>query len=246
MTKVSLVDLTLNEWSVGNGSIHIPATIPGEIHMHLLNAGIINDPYYRDNYVKYRWIAKDEWTYECTFAVDEHGQNSSFYLLADGLDTVATIKVNGNIIGNVDNQFRQHIIAVPFHSIHPSADNLLQITFHSAIRYAEEKAREYPYVVPDGFAPEQHGERNRNFIRKEQCSFSWDWGPCFATCGIYKPIRLLALVNAVHIVECSPVVYDQDDHYFLVKVHTKLLANGVQKSTLSISVGQKNASLDVE
>ena len=29
-------------------------------------------------------------------------------------------------------------------------------------------------------------------IRKEQCSFGWDWGPRFATCGVYKPIRLEA------------------------------------------------------
>src|SRR3712207_9395622 len=29
-------------------------------------------------------------------------------------------------------------------------------------------------------------------IRKEQCSFGWDWGPRFATCGIYKNIALHA------------------------------------------------------
>ena len=29
-------------------------------------------------------------------------------------------------------------------------------------------------------------------IRKEQCSFGWDWGPRFATCGIWKEIRLEA------------------------------------------------------
>ncbi|HZG68080.1 MAG TPA: hypothetical protein VEZ12_15155, partial [Herpetosiphonaceae bacterium] len=28
-------------------------------------------------------------------------------------------------------------------------------------------------------------------IRKEHCSFGWDWGPRFATCGIYKNIGLL-------------------------------------------------------
>src|SRR5215207_4881039 len=29
-------------------------------------------------------------------------------------------------------------------------------------------------------------------IRKEQCSFGWDWGPRFASCGIFKNIELQA------------------------------------------------------
>jgi beta-mannosidase len=32
----------------------------------------------------------------------------------------------------------------------------------------------------------------RFHIRKQQCSFGWDWGPRFATCGIFRPIRLEA------------------------------------------------------
>lgn len=36
----------------------------------------------------------------------------------------------------------------------------------------------------------QHGECQVNMIRKQQCSFSWDWGPAFAPIGINSPVIL--------------------------------------------------------
>jgi beta-mannosidase len=39
-------------------------------------------------------------------------------------------------------------------------------------------------------ASSQHGECHVNFIRKMQCSFSWDWGPTFASSGIVRDIEL--------------------------------------------------------
>jgi beta-mannosidase len=56
--------------------------------------------------------------------------------------------------------------------------NSITVSFTSAITYSAKKFSEYPYFVNDGSDdPDdiQHGERHRNFIRKEQCSFSWDW-----------------------------------------------------------------------
>ena len=39
----------------------------------------------------------------------------------------------------------------------------------------------------------QHGEGQVNMIRKQQCSFSWDWGPAFAPIGINSPVLLRIL-----------------------------------------------------
>lgn len=36
----------------------------------------------------------------------------------------------------------------------------------------------------------QNGECHVNFIRKMQCSFSWDWGPTFASSGIIRDMQL--------------------------------------------------------
>ncbi len=36
----------------------------------------------------------------------------------------------------------------------------------------------------------QNGECHVNFLRKQQCSFSWDWGPAFAPIGINGNVSL--------------------------------------------------------
>ncbi len=51
-----------------------------------------------------------------------------------------------------------------------SGSNSLVVSFVSAATYAVQQAAAYPYDVPsDDDIPLQHGEPNRNFIRKEQC-----------------------------------------------------------------------------
>lgn len=65
-----------------------------------MRAGIIEDPYFRDNDVKYRWIALDEWTFKTTFHVDEELLEAPAVLLVcEGLDTVAHIEVNKEPVG---------------------------------------------------------------------------------------------------------------------------------------------------
>ena len=39
---------------------------------------------------------------------------------------------------------------------------------------------------------------NMNFVRKPQCDFGWDWGPCFAPAGIFGKVELAAY-NRAHL-----------------------------------------------
>jgi len=65
-------------------------------------------------------------------------------------------------------------------------NNMLDIYFKSPMSYAESQAKLYPYCVPPACPPpEQKGECFFNFIRKQACSFSWDWGPAFPIVGIW-------------------------------------------------------------
>ncbi len=55
-----------------------------------------------------------------------------------------------------------------------SGANSLVVAFVSAATYAVQQAAAYPYDVPAADdIPLQHGEPNRNFIRKEQCKSLW-------------------------------------------------------------------------
>lgn len=64
--------------------------------------------------------------------------------------------------------------------------NIIHVHFQSPVEYARQQAAAYPYdVPPDCPGPELKGECHGNFIRKEACAFSWDWGPAFPTMGIW-------------------------------------------------------------
>jgi beta-mannosidase len=79
-------------WTVmnANSSIKIPATVPGQVHLDLLKAKIIGDPYYRFNDEYQTWVAMDNWTYYSTF--DWSQPSKTVWLVCNGLDTVANIR----------------------------------------------------------------------------------------------------------------------------------------------------------
>jgi beta-mannosidase len=96
-------------------------------------------------------------------------------LVCEGLDTVANVSVNGKQVGYADNMFRRYHFDVTSNLL--VGDNYIEIAFQSAALYADMKAAQYPYDLPSADSPPsiQHGEPHRNMIRKEQCTFSWDW-----------------------------------------------------------------------
>ena len=47
-----------------NGSIAVPATVPGVAHQALRNAGILpGDPLYRYNELDFGWVTRENWTF---------------------------------------------------------------------------------------------------------------------------------------------------------------------------------------
>ncbi|XP_070174376.1 beta-mannosidase-like [Littorina saxatilis] len=134
-------------------------------------------------------------------------QSQSVLLVAEGIDTVSTVFINGRAVMGTDNMFVKYTLDVkPF--VKPG-NNTIQLSFQSATDFAKKQADTYPYTVPPTCTlPVQHGECHVNFIRKEQCSFSWDWGPSFPTQGIWLPIYLTAFRSAVMDMATVEVVPD--------------------------------------
>lgn len=97
-------------WRVvnSNKSISVGATVPGNIWTDLMRAGVIGDPYWRYNDIVYRWVGKEQWTYSRSFTLDSSWlKQKRILLVADGIDTVATILLNGQTIAWVNNMFRK-------------------------------------------------------------------------------------------------------------------------------------------
>jgi len=159
------------------------ATVPGCIHTDLLAAGRIPDPFYRDNEKRVQWISELGWTYRRTFPVTpELLQREHLLLRCDGLDTLATVFINGTEIGQTDNMFRFWEFDVKA-KVKPGA-NTIEIRFAPVLPLirTQEAEKHLPTWQYPGAA----------YVRKMPCNFGWDWGPTLVTCGIWRNISLVA------------------------------------------------------
>ncbi|EPY78481.1 beta-mannosidase-like protein [Camelus ferus] len=174
------------------------------------------DPYYRFNDRNYRWIALDNWTYSKNFVIPfDTGEWQKVNLILEGVDTVTKVLLNGVPVGETDNMFRRYRFDIT-HVV--KAVNFIELYFQSPVIYADQRSKAHTsYEVPPSCPPsEQEGECHVNFIRKEQCSFSWDWGPSFPTQGIWKDVRIEAY-NICHLESFtfSPIYDDRTQEWNL-------------------------------
>jgi len=161
----------------------LPASVPGGVHTDLLALDRIPDPFVGDNEKHIQWVAEADWEYRYQFAAaPELLRQPHIWLVCDGLDTLATVSLNGRELGRAANMFRQYRWDVkPLLKV---GENDLRIAFDSPVRFtaAQQVIRRMPGVsqaIPGG-----------PYLRKAPCQFGWDWGPQLPPIGVWKDIRL--------------------------------------------------------
>eukprot|EP01064_Diplonema_japonicum_P006688 TRINITY_DN1452_c0_g2_i1.p1 TRINITY_DN1452_c0_g2~~TRINITY_DN1452_c0_g2_i1.p1 ORF type:complete len:853 (+),score=209.75 TRINITY_DN1452_c0_g2_i1:755-3313(+) len=191
-----VLDFSTLDWSLtnGNATLKTKGQIPSSVHMDLLAAGIIEEPYKLYNDVNQRWITKENWTYSSTFNIKRHARNS-LTLVAEGVDTRADIRINDKLVLSTDNMFTRYEVLVD-HTVLKDEGNHITIKFFSPFWYAQNQADTYPNPPSDGIPPgcppaSYNGICHGNFMRKEPSSFGWDWGPAFAPSGVYKAMYFM-------------------------------------------------------
>ncbi len=163
----------------------LPAQVPGGVHTDLLALRHIPDPFVGDNEKRVAWVAENNWEYRHTFNMQANVfQRKQIWLVCDGLDTLASLTLNGSPLGETDNMFRQYRFDVK--PLLKAEGNELTITFHSPVKFVTEKQAVRPLNgVPQAIAGGSH-------LRKAPCQFGWDWGSQLPPIGIWKDIRLEA------------------------------------------------------
>ena len=196
----------------------IPATVPGCVHTDLMAAGLLEDPYLANNEAKQLWVGAIDWTYTATFTADyELDAHERVDLACDGLDTIATLRLNGEVIGDADNMYRSWRFDVKPHL--KAGENRLEIRFTSPVAYAEEQAAKHGALPRNGGA--RRYKHHFNYVRKLACNYGWDWGPEVPTCGVWAPIRLEAWSKA-RIDRVRPLVREATPERAIVEVHVDL------------------------
>ncbi len=165
-----------------------PMRVPGDIYSALIESGELPDPYQGENEVACQWPGREDWRIERTFMVDDSlFESATLRIIADVIDTVGEVYINGKLAGKCANMFRR--FDVDLRALLHRGENSIAIVIRSPERAAAEAAASLPYPIPASIYP--ISSPHRNLIRKAQCMSGWDWGPCLMTGGIYDSIRII-------------------------------------------------------
>ncbi|KAK3329108.1 glycoside hydrolase superfamily [Apodospora peruviana] len=163
------------------------AQFPTNVHLDLLHNGLIPDPFIGKNELDVQWVGEAKWIYKTTFRSQQVPEGAKAILAFDGLDTFATVVLNGETILETDNMFLPERVDVTS-VLKTSGDeeNELVITFDSAYLRGWKLVEKYP----DHKWGCWNGDSSRLAVRKAQYHWGWDWGPNLNTCGPWRPINL--------------------------------------------------------
>jgi beta-mannosidase len=149
--------------------------VPGDLHTALLRAGRIPDPNHGDDATECAWVEEREWWWRIPFSANPAADGERIELTAHGLDTFATVYLNGVALGRHRNMFRP----VSFDITDAiQADNVLAICFHRPLAEVD---------TGDGATARFVVAR----MRKAQLSYGWDFAPRRPAVGPWLPIELI-------------------------------------------------------
>ena len=183
------------------GQEKLEVNIPGSVYSALLEAGRIEDPYYRDNELKILPIMENDFIFSRSIMITEDMLKSDALILRfDGIDTLANVYINDHLLGKCENMHRYYefnLIEEKNKEFVHCGDNELKVYIFSPTKYIkEENAKVYTggsHECMEGFP----------HLRKAHCMFGWDWGPRIPDAGIFRDVSLLEIkqsrINSVYI-----------------------------------------------
>ena len=171
----------------------IKAHVPGSVYGTLLECGLMEDPYYRDNELKTLPLMENDFSYTTVFSVTkEMLKRDALFLRFDGVDTLASVYVNGNLVGECDNMHRWYEFELLNEcecDLH-EGDNELKVYIYSPVKYIkDENEKSFTGGALEAMEGFPH-------IRKAHCMYGWDWGPRIPDAGIYREVSLIEADHA--------------------------------------------------
>jgi beta-mannosidase len=184
-------------------------SVPCDIHMPLIENGVIKEPLEGNNFLECNWIENKSWWFKKEFYADESFLTGDIIeLTMESLDSEADVFLNYNYLGHQKSAF------YPFQKdikeyIKPGR-NIVLVRVTSGLEHVSQMdlagisecvSTEYEQGRDKTGT---RGDKRRAFVRKPQYAYGWDWGARVATCGIMKAVYLESYsklaVRSVHAV----------------------------------------------
>ncbi|MCG8370325.1 MAG: glycoside hydrolase family 2 protein [Proteobacteria bacterium] len=204
----------------------LPATVPGCNFTDLMEAGDIADPFVGDNFRSLQWIEERDWEYRTTFFLEPGAEDLHADLVFEGLDTYATVRLNGDVVLESDNMFRRYRVCCDGRL--RAGDNELSVTIRSPLAAVRDRHERGGITYP---AENDDSEAKLSvYTRKAACHFGWDWAPRLVSSGICRP-AYLEVVPHCRIADAAMTVERLEDDSatvsFAVEVDAREAIDGV-------------------
>ena len=206
----------------------LSATVPGNVELDLLAAGMIEDPSIGNNIYKLRPYEFCQWMYSRHFTAPAITEGQRLILDFEGIDCIADIWLNGEKIGSAEDAMIAHQFDVTGKA--KTGDNLLQVVLRSAVLEAQKQLvgtysfRHYTESV---------------WIRKPRHCYGWDIMPRLVSAGLWRDVSLL-VQDPVSISDVEWVTVDTDpatgNVSAFVDVQVKYPASKIDKVKLQIKL----------
>ena len=196
------------------------AWIPGSVLSTLLDAGVIEDPYYRQNEYTTRDLFWQDYIFERSFEVTQELLNQDvIQLVCYGIDTLADLYINDMHVIYMDNMHRTW--RIPIKEYLHEGSNSIRFYFKSTLRYIEEREASAP--ADKKITIEASGAIAGNqYIRKAHSMFGWDWGAQLPDAGIFRDIEIQAYCTA----RIDEVKYQQEHAQGQVTLQVEAVLEG--------------------
>lgn len=162
--------------------VEIVTEVPGNVEESLVKEGFLEELMPPDRIDVPDKFSLTEWHYSRRFDAPPCPEGRERYLVLEGIDTVATVKVNSLTVLECANMHREY--RIPMEHLKP-AGNLLEVTIHSAELYARHREG-------DAFSIQTAGtlfESNLH-LRKARYAWGWDHAPRLMPSGIFRDVYL--------------------------------------------------------
>ncbi len=172
------------------------ATVPGEVHLDLERLGILPDRHVGLGHLAGRWVEQCRWRYDRVFTAPAGAVGAKAWLMLDGLDHHAVVRLNGEEVARHANSFRP--CRVEIGAKLKAGENRLQVLIESGLHGTAD-------LVSKGYVKEDHRDSKRHWLRKPQSEAGWDWAPRLLNVGIQGGVRLEWTADPVRLDQVMPL-----------------------------------------
>lgn len=188
--RMSFCDI--GQWTVEEAARgeEVACRVPGAVHLALIEAGIIEEPFKKLNMQACRFAEDKDFWHFTDFIIEEGFIQDQSILYFEGVDVNADYYLNGEHLGSSCNAFCQ--VEFDITNQLNIGKNTIAVRVNEGIKAVKDENKSIEYMKHSWNQQEPY----RTYVRKPQFCYGWDWAQRLTTCGIYKPVYIKSYEKA--------------------------------------------------